>query len=362
MTYDEDIFELNAKPSGKKDKKKKKTDDLLFALTSVSEDALQPASSVVDKIVAHKEEKVKKKKQKEEKALEKYRAEEDEGENTEWLDTILSYGTQGGKVKKRKYDSKDYLAVDFDEDGNVKKKKKKGKKKKGKGLTDFNKEFETEANMLRTLYVEQSKFTDSLQKKYDAMNNSKSSARGIGKFTTDLINSITTARNTQLSIVAKNMDLKKTIADLTFKEKKEFGAPDASANDNTMYASSFMKELLSNGRGNIVGASDFSDNNSVDNEVYDSEELINELQESFGDSQSDERDFIDFENMDVQVFVVVDDRGSYKFEARDKEGNVVPEYPLPNKSKMSFNKSTMIATDNYGRKYPLEVSDSDIGD
>ena len=62
MTYDEDIFELNAKPSGKKDKKKKKTDDLLFALTSVSEDALQPASSVVDKIVAHKEEKVKKKK------------------------------------------------------------------------------------------------------------------------------------------------------------------------------------------------------------------------------------------------------------------------------------------------------------
>ena len=362
MAYDEDIFELNAKSSSKKEKKKNKASDLLLDLTSISEEILQPSSSVVNKIVAQKDEKEKKKKRKEEKLFEKSAAEDqDEPENNEWLDMILSYGTQDSKIKKKKYNSKDYLDVDFDEDGTVKKKKKKGKKKKGKGLTDFNKEFETEANMLRTLYVEQSKFTDSLQKKYDAMNNSKSSARGIGKFTTDLINSITTARNTQLSIVAKNMDLKKTIADLTFKEKKEFGDPDAIGNDNNMYASSFMKELLSNGRGNIVGSSD-SFGNIDGNEVYDSEELINELQDSFGESQSNERDFIDFENMDVQVFVVVDDNGSYKFEARDKDGNVVPEYPLPNKSKMSFNKSTMIATDNYGRKYPLEVSDSDIGD
>lgn len=362
MIYDEDIFELNSKSSKKKDKKSK-TDDLLFALTSVSEDALQPQSSVVNRVVAKREEKDKRKKLEEladnEDAVAANTPTPESDADTEWLDSIMAYGLSK-KKKKRKIDSKEFMGFDIDENGVVSKRKKKGKKKKKGGLTDFNKEFETEANMLRTLYIDQAKFTDSLQKKYDAMNNSKSSARGIGKFTTDLINSITTARNTQVSIVSKSIDLKKSIADMSFKEKKEFGDNSANTNDNSMYASSFMKELLNTGRNNVVGMDGSSPALNAE-ETYDSDELVNELSNAMGE-QSSEPDFIDFENMDVTVYVVVDDSGAYKFEARDKDGNCVPDYPLPNKSKMSFNRSTMMATDNYGRKYPLEISDSDLDD
>lgn len=355
MSYDEDVFELNVK---KKDKKKKKTDDLIFELTSVSEDPLQPSSSIVTRLANQKEEKHKKKKAKLAPQHDDDDVDSNENtENVEWLDSILEYGSKGGKRKGKKYQSKDYLGVEFDEDGNVTHKKKKGKKKNKKGLTDYHKEFETEASMLRSLYVDQSKFTDSLQKKYDAMNGTKSSARGIGKFMNDLIMSITSARSTQLSIVAKTMDLKKTIADLSFKEKKEFGDPDASTNDNAMYASSFMKELLTTGRSNVVGSSEPIVD---DNEVMNSDDLIDGIDSEYDDDSG--HDFIDFENMNVKVYVIVDDSGAYRFEARDEDGNVVPGYPLPNKSKMSFNRSTMMATDNYGRKYPLEVSDTEIDD
>ena len=105
----------------------------------------------------------------------------------------------------------------------LRRKKKKKKKKKGE-MIDYNKEFEIEAALYKNLLQEQNRFTDSLQKEYDRLKSAKSTARGISKTMTDLIENITQARSLSLQIVDKTVGLKKTTADLMMKQRKEFGA------------------------------------------------------------------------------------------------------------------------------------------
>ena len=222
--------------------------------------------------------------------------------------------------------------------------------------------------MLRNLQLEQDKFVDSLQKKYDQMENTKSTARGVGKYTTDLINTITSARATSLQIVDKIISTKKTIADLDFKERKEFGSNNNSEQANlTNYASTYLKQMMTVCRNNIV---DQSQNYSVDEiDSDDTEDLFSSIDESLGETdRSDEVDkYLKYENDNIEVKVIWYDSVSddditkkYDFIAEDPNGNVIDDYPLPEKTKMSINRSTGMATDLYGTKYKLIVKQLDV--
>ena len=151
----------------------------------------------------------------------------------EWFDTLLTIGKSSPKKKSKG------IFKDLDEVLTGKKKKKK-KNKKGE-LTDYNKEFETETTLLKNLLVDQNRFVDDLQSKYDAMKKQKSSTRGIGKFENDLVSNINTARKTSMDLVKELISTKKTIADLSFKEKKEFGGGVGDGNNSADYASNFLK-------------------------------------------------------------------------------------------------------------------------
>lgn len=334
-----DEIEFNAKLASPK----KKRMSLLDELDSIDEHNDAPLmSSLFDK------QKENKKKEKEEKRAESKSNGDDEEDFMSFIKSVTPKTKKGKRFK---------FNIDYGDD------KKKKKKNKDKGVVNHKKDFEPELMMLRNLQLEQDKFVDSLQKKYDQMENTKSTARGVGKYTTDLINTITSARATSLQIVDKIISAKKTIADLDFKERKEFGAANNSEQTNlTNYASTYLKQMMTVGRNNIVDQPQSYSVDEIDSD--DTDDLFNSIDESLGDSgRSDEVDkYLKYENDNIEVKVVWYDSVSdddinkkYDFVAEDPNGNVIDDYPLPEKTKMSINRATGMATDAYGTKYKLIV-------
>lgn len=274
-------------------------------------------------------------------------------------DADLSYAFESVKKKKKKKKKgkkfNDLFGFDDDEEDNDKKKK----KKDGQPI-NHKKDFDAELALLRSMQVDQSKFVDSLQKKYDQLENSKSSSRGIGKFTTDLINSITTARSTNLQILNAMISTKKNIADMNFKERKEFGSSNTSENASLVnYASTYLKTMMDAGRSNIANP---NDNNSQGfDSADDDDDLFEGISDSLGEeNRSDETlSYLKYENRGVKINVIWhddlsdDDPDKYEFQAVDKDGVELDDYPLPEHTRMSINRSTSIATDLYGNKYRL---------
>lgn len=323
--------------------KKTKRESLLDELDSINTESDTPLmSSLFDK------QQQTKKKEKEEKESKKAAEEEDD---EDFMTFIKATSPKTRKGKRFKFN------VDYGDE------KKKKKKNKDKTIVNHKKDFEPEMMILRNLQLEQDKFVDSLQKKYDQMENTKSTARGVGKYTTDLINTITSARATSLQIVDKIISTKKTIADLDFKERKEFGSNNNSEQTNLAnYASTYLKQMMTVGRNNVVGEQGSYSVDDIDSE--DTDDLFSSIDESLGETdRSDEVDrYLKYENDNIEVKVVWHDDVSddditkkYDFIAEDPEGNIIDDYPLPEKTKMSINRSTGMATDLYGTKYKLIV-------
>ena len=277
------------------------------------------------------------------------------------------------KKKKEKTDVDDYIELDDDwftalANMKVKKssfsgskktfgdimfgKKKKKKKKKDKNeLIDYAKEFEPELNLYRNLLADQNKFTDTLQKEYDSIKSSKSSARGINKTMSDLVENITGARSLAMQLVEKNVNAKKLIAELTIKQKKELGAANNEGANMSDFAGSLLNKMI-NERSQIIGTGD-----AAEIQDYTEDELYSSLSESLvGEERSDEVNRrLMYENRNITVYVSINDSDTedYYYYAVDENGIEVPDYPLPLRTNLSINRSTGIATDSYGKKYPI---------
>ena len=339
--YLEEI-EFNSKRAVKRKKQ------LLSELDELEDSSVSLPSSIYSKT---------KKEKKEEKERDKKKKEDDNSSEDidDWMTTINSF--KAPKIKKKNkslFDAFDYA----DKKG----KKKKGKSKKGE-LVNHKKEFEPEMMLLRNLQLQQSKFVDSLQKKYDQFENTKSTARGVGKFTTDLINSITSARSVSLQLIDKIISTKKTIADLDFKERKEFGSNSNSEQTNlNNYASTYLKQMMTVGRNNVVGQPEAYNVPSDNDDDYD--DLFSSIDESLGDTgrSEDVEKYLKYENDNIEVKVIWYDNApddditkKYDYVAYDQKGNIIDDYPLPEKTKMNINKSTGTAIDLYGNKYHLII-------
>lgn len=287
-----------------------------------------------------------KKTKKENKKAEKEKKDSEYDIDEDWMNTLTSF-----KAPKTSRSKKNFF-------GNFEKKKKK-KKKKGE-FVSHKKDFEPELALLKNLQMEQSKFVDSIQKKYDQMEGTKSTARGVGKYTTDLILSINNARSLSMQLVDKIISTKKTVAELDFKEKKEFGNQANSEQQNlNNYASTYLKQLVSVGRNNIVSASEAYDS-FEDSE--DTEDLFESINKNLGDSQrsDDVEKYLKYENDKPKVQIIYHDSydtedqiEKYEFRAIDKDGNIIDDYPEPEKTKLDINRTTGIAKDKYGNPYEI---------
>lgn len=272
----------------------------------------------------------------------------EEDENADkWYEELM-YSRYNMKASKRKI-SADLFSEDGILDGRKKKKKKKGKKGE---LTDFKREFEPEMALYKNLLQQQNKFTESLQREYDSIKSVKSSSRGVTKQMSDLIENITSARSLSMQLVDKHVNAKKLIAELSLKEKKELGQVGMDTENMADYASSYLKQMINERRSLLDGTSDAIVGD------YSDDEMLDEIDMNFTeeDDRPEEIDkYLKYENRDVQIYVVIygSDVENYEFIAKDKDGIIIEDYPLPNHTSISVNWSTEIATDLYGKKYPV---------
>lgn len=233
-----------------------------------------------------------------------------------------------------------------------KKKKKKKKKDKENDLIDYTKELDPEAALLTNLLVDQNRFTESLQKEYDYIKSRKSSARGVTKQMTDLVENITDARSLSMQLVKEKINLKKTAAELNLKQKKELGGVDTG--DINEFAANFLKQTLTN--RNQLSA---TDRNAPEVSEYndDGDDLFNDLESSMDDEKRPDEveKYLKYENSNVKVYVVItnDDVENYEFIAMDQDNQIIDDYPMPIHTDISVNRSTNIATDEYGKKYTI---------
>ena len=260
------------------------------------------------------------------------------GDDDGWIKSVMSI-----KVGKSKHKRDDIFEP-------IEGKKKKKKKKKKGELTDFNKEFETEAALIKSLLQYQSRFTDSLQEDYDKIKSSKSTARGVTKAISDLIENINGARSLSMQLVEKNINLKKLIAELTMKEKKELGL-NTNDGDINNFAASYLNKMI-NERGNLLNGTGVAEVGE-----FTDDEIFNTLSEGLVDvdRSEDVEKYLRYENRNITTYISInnDDVEDFNFISKDEEGEIVDDYPVPQVSSISVNRSTNIATDNYGKKYPI---------
>lgn len=279
-----------------------------------------------------------------------------DSESTEsWIDLINK------KVKKSAKKKAKYSEDDFDDLSISSKKKKKRTKD---GLINYEAQFDTELGILKNMYLQHNRFVDDLTKEYNTMRASKSSARGVTKYMTDLIEAITSARTVSMQVIKELIAAKKSVAELNMKEREKFQKQSSTEQqDMSQYASTFMNEIFKRGRSSIldVPVSYESDDAGYDYEEYTSESMLDEINNVLNnnmDEEDRERElYLKYEGRNVTIYVAYDEiEDEYYFVAQDEDGNELSDYPLPEKGNLTINKNAGIATDDFGQRYPLLVA------
>jgi hypothetical protein len=267
----------------------------------------------------------------------------------DWEFTLSQFRTP--KVKA----SKDYRSsevYDFLHGGGKKKKKK--KKDKKEGPKDYNEEFEQDIALMRNLLEDSTKFTDSLQKRYYALESSKTANRGVGKFTTDLISSINQSRTVSSQLLNNITSLKKNIADLNMKERKEAAAASGGYDGENLsdFSSNFLRKLIQQDRSD---ASIYGDATPIE---ADEDTLYANISEMLAgeDDRSETEAYLKYENRNVELVAMVNANNpdDYELQAIAEDGERLYDYPIPEVSDLDINRSTNIATDEYHNHYRVE--------
>lgn len=268
----------------------------------------------------------------------------------DWFNDMLGNSYRKVNASNKKVDFDNMFAIP----GELKKKK---KKKKGKNEpVDYKKEFAVESTLYNNLLKEQQKYVASLQKEYDAFKSTKSSSRGFSKQMTDLMQNITSARSLSMQLIDKQVNIKKHIADLTLKQKRELGGL-GDDSDITAFGSQFIKDLLSNKQAlasqqnSDVTIADYGDGD----DLFDDLNITHMNDDNYNERSSEVDLYLKYENSNITIYASIhnDDPTDFNFIAKDEEGNVIDDYPLPERSRISVNRSTNIATDEFGDKYQI---------
>ena len=264
----------------------------------------------------------------------------------DWLGVLSQWKTPKVKTHKN-YRNSDVFDFLHGESG----KKKKKKKKEKEGPKDYYDDFAPEIGLMKNMLEDATKFTDSLQKRYYALESTKSSARGVGKFTTDLISSINQSRSVSSQLLNNITSLKKSIADLNMKERKEAAAANGGdGEDLSNFSASFLRKLIQQDRSDAAMYGDAVPISGDEDDIFDN---ISELLADNG--RSDEVDkYLKYENRNVELVAYVDpDTDAYEIKAIAEDGEELYDYPIPEVERMDINHSTEIATDEYHTRYRI---------
>lgn len=187
---------------------------------------------------------------------------ETEAEN--WRDVITNLTGDDLEYKSKKKNKKKYRKWIDDENPNtiISAKPKKIKKK------NYNKEFEADLNMLRTFVSEQNKFNADLWKRWNLLMGPASKDGQVPtKTMIDMAAALNAGRSNSLSMMNSITNIKKSIAELTMKQKKldsELGGSGiADTSDLALIGSSIGASILGDNSGILPVQNPYQESNKM---------------------------------------------------------------------------------------------------
>jgi hypothetical protein len=220
--------------------------------------------------------------------------------------------------------------------------------------SEISKAYAEAEEVLGTLLKEVNEDKDSIQKDITQMRANRS--RNYKVFS-EMIEQRTTLHNTALGIVKELNAMTKSKFDIQMKANKQKQEEDG---DNSA-ANRAIQSLFGLGRDSLIGSySDVSGSleaGTLDDYDYNEADTIHEKYFS-DEEEEDETDgdkFLKYEGMGVHYVLEYDNDGPIQIVAEDMDGNVVPDYPIPNMEDLEFHisENTGTATDNLTQQYKL---------
>lgn len=237
-----------------------------------------------------------------------------------------------------------------------------------KESSEIAKTFADSEKRLKSLYEELDRDKSSLQKDIERM---RVPGRG-GKSLADMVSVKNSMQSTQLSIVKEINSLRKNIYEMRQKEamRKEAenaGGSDINANTLQSIFSSSRSGLMNSmgGYSGVSGAKNDSDDvySIMVSDEMDDEEIQRRYFNDSGNSSSigDGSKFLEYEDRGVEYVLLVDEDNKVQgVIAEDKDGVMIPDYPLPNNIEdLSFeiDNVSKMASDNLHRNYHVRKID-----
>ena len=228
-----------------------------------------------------------------------------------------------------------------------------------KESSEISKTFADSERRLLTLFEEVAADKNNIQKDIERM---RIPGRG-GKILADMISAKNSYHSTQLSIVKELNAMKKTTYELRAKEAARKEAENAGANDlnaNTMKSifsaarSSMLDEV--GGYGESVSTEDIHTDRFIneDSDEYIHQKYFKDRPETDGDK------WLKYEGRGVHYILIVDgDDNPQRIIAEDAEGQLIPDYPIPDWHDMTFEIDHVAnsASDNLHRPYDVRVEE-----
>ena len=229
--------------------------------------------------------------------------------------------------------------------------------------SEITKTFSDSEKKLKSLYDEISKDKVNIQKDIDQL---RSLTRGKNyKALSDLNSAKTSFHTTQLQAIKEMNAIKKAQFEMRMKERaaKMTSGGDGSEDIST----NTIRSLFGAGRNDIVNAAGGYSKVSgaiggTISDSFQSDLSDDEIEDKyFADEKEEETDgdkFLEYEGRGVEYTLLVDDDNSpIEVVAKDREGHVIPDYPMPsNVDQLQFNinMTTQSAEDELHRKYRVE--------
>lgn len=227
--------------------------------------------------------------------------------------------------------------------------------------SEIAKTFSGSEKKLKDLYDELSRDKMNIQKDIDQL---RGMTRGKNyKALSDLNSAKTSYHSTQLQAIKEMNAIKKTEFEMKMKERAAKMATSTGGGDDI--STNTIRSLFGAGRNDIINATggysrvSGASGVSIDDNFDLSDEEIEEKYFSNEEVASTDGDkFLEYEGRGVEYTLLVDDDDSpIEVVAKDREGNVIPDYPMPSnvdQLNFSINMTTQSAEDELHRKYNVE--------
>ena len=163
--------------------------------------------------------------------------------------------------------------------------------------------------------------------------------------------------NIELSVLKELDSIKKMKIELQMK----MDAKSQALNDNENTANLAIQKVFGSGRNAIMssigGYSEVSGALGGDyDDDYEDEQMMTD--DSSYDDSGDGNAFLKYENAGAHYILLWDKESDHKeIITEDKNGNIIPDYPIPNMTDLEFDisESTMTASDSFHRSYELRM-------